>query len=148
MASPARAWRVFRGLPRRDRVVVVRAWCLLFLASPGLRLFGFGRMQAVLCAAADKPAGREHLAEAEAVALAVHRAAAWHPVRPNCLARSLVLLRLLRLRGLAAEIRIGVAKPGETLAAHAWVEHAGVALAQADAALAAYARFDQSVTTR
>jgi hypothetical protein len=88
------------------------------------------------------------LTEAQSVALAARRAANWHPLRPNCLARSLVLVRLLRLWGLSADLRIGVAKPDETLAAHAWVEHGGVALAQADATIAAYARFDQSILTR
>lgn len=97
---------------------------------------------------AVRPVGPEDLAEAQAVALAVHRAANWHPLRPNCLPRSLVLVRLLRRRGLAAELRIGVAKPGETLAAHAWVEHGGVALAETDAARGAYAPFDEAVLTR
>ena len=105
-------------------------------------------MKAALGSAADRPAGRNDLAEAQAAALAVNRAANWHPLRPNCLPRSLVLVRLLRLRGLAADLRIGVAKPGESLAAHAWVEHGGVALAESDTTLRTYAPFDEGVLTR
>ena len=148
MARLSRAWAAIRELSWRDRGLLARAWCLLFLASPGLRVFGFRRTRAALEAKADRPAGREDVTEARSIALAARRAAAWHPLRPNCLARSLVLVRLLRLRGLAADLRIGVAKPGEALAAHAWIEHGGVALAEADTMLRTYAPFDEAVLTR
>ena len=56
-----------------------------------------------------------------------------HPVRrtldplpwdSRCLMRSLVLLRMLARRGVFCRLVIGV-RPGETLGAHAWVEHEG-----------------------
>lgn len=148
MASVVRAWRACRALSWHERGLLARAWCLFFLVTPGLRLFGLRRSQAALGTEADRPAGREDITEAQSVALAVHRAANWHPLRPNCLARSLVLVRLLGLRGLAADFRIGVAKPGGILAAHAWVEHGGSALAEADATLEAHTPFDEAVLAR
>jgi hypothetical protein len=42
-----------------------------------------------------------------------------------CLQRSLVLLWLLRRRGVSSKLRIGVKKSPEALLAHAWVEVAG-----------------------
>lgn len=47
------------------------------------------------------------------------------PCRMRCLTQSLVLFRILRRRGLAAELRIGVRRVGDNLNAHAWVEYDG-----------------------
>jgi hypothetical protein len=46
---------------------------------------------------------------------------------PNitCLKKSLILLRLLRKRGIPAELRLGVRKVDEDFSAHAWIECAG-----------------------
>jgi hypothetical protein len=46
------------------------------------------------------------------------------PWDSRCLMRSLVLLRMLARRGVVCELVIGV-RPGETLEAHAWIEHDG-----------------------
>ncbi len=146
MADPGRTWRAFRALSWRDRGLLARAWLLLSVASPGLRLFGFGRTQAVLGAGASSASGRIDAAEARHVARIVHAAASRNPTRPNCLARSLVLCRLLRLRGLGAELRIGVAKPGGDLAAHAWVEHDGVALGEPEPEGRLFAALDAAST--
>lgn len=45
------------------------------------------------------------------------------PISRTCLRESLVLYALLRRRGAAPTLCIGVRKNGHTLAAHAWVEH-------------------------
>jgi hypothetical protein len=47
------------------------------------------------------------------------------PWRPRCLQRSLVLFRLLRAQGDAAELVIGLAERPTSHDAHAWVEMAG-----------------------
>jgi hypothetical protein len=46
---------------------------------------------------------------------------------PNttCLKKSLILLRLLRKRGVPAELRLGVRKVDDDFSAHAWIECAG-----------------------
>jgi hypothetical protein len=46
------------------------------------------------------------------------------PWDSRCLMRSLVLLRMLARRGVVCRLVIGV-RPGESLEAHAWIEHAG-----------------------
>ena len=52
------------------------------------------------------------------------------PVKVTCLERSLALWSLLARQRIAAQLRIGVRKDGEKFAAHAWVEHAGVAVGE------------------
>jgi len=46
---------------------------------------------------------------------------------PNitCLKKSLILLRLLRKRGIPAELRLGVRKVDDDFRSHAWIECAG-----------------------
>ena len=128
--------------------MLVRAWLLLSLASPSLRVFGFTRTQDALGSGPRREAGCHDLARARVIARLVQAAANRNPFRPNCLARSIVLAGLLRRQGLAAELRIGVAKPGGSFAAHAWVEHDGVALAEVDVSRRCYSAFDEVVPTR
>jgi hypothetical protein len=56
-----------------------------------------------------------------------------------------VLCRLLRRQGLPATLRIGVAKPDGRLAAHAWVEHGGVALDDSQDVARRFAAFDRAL---
>jgi hypothetical protein len=49
------------------------------------------------------------------------------PFDSTCLRRSLVLYGLLRRRGSAPRLCVGVKKDGAALSAHAWIECAGVA---------------------
>ena len=63
----------------------------------------------------------------EQLAWAVDRVASFGPIRAQCLARSIALVRLLEARGHhGATVRVGVARIGERMAAHAWVEYGGV----------------------
>lgn len=61
---------------------------------------------------------------ARAVVLTLNRL----PADARCLAQSLVLTRLLAVRGIATTFVIGVSEPGEAFGAHAWVEREGVPL--------------------
>lgn len=65
---------------------------------------------------------------ARAAAL-VEAAAEHHLVTTACLARALVLCRLLRRRGFPARLCLGAARTGGIFEAHAWVECDGRALA-------------------
>ena len=47
-------------------------------------------------------------------------------VAASCVPRSLALIRLLRLNGLAAGLRVGLRRTDGRLVGHAWVEHNGV----------------------
>ena len=60
------------------------------------------------------------------------------PWRVRCLTRSLALGRMLRRRGVPAEVRIGVRR-GEELQAHAWVEWQGEVLHDPDQQTESYA---------
>lgn len=63
------------------------------------------------------PAGRR-------LGRAVVRTLGLLPTDSRCLMRSLVLTALLARRGIESRLIVGV-RPGETLLAHAWVEHRG-----------------------
>lgn len=54
------------------------------------------------------------------------------PIAATCLRQSLLVYWLLRRRGLAPELKIGVRKQDAVVDAHAWVELEGRALAPAD----------------
>jgi hypothetical protein len=84
---------------------------LLELRSPGTRL---------PAAAAATPTGRQ-------LGRAVVRTLALLPTDSRCLTRSLVLTNLLARRGIESSLVLGV-RPGESFAAHAWVEHDSAAL--------------------
>lgn len=53
---------------------------------------------------------------------AVRLAARAHPIKADCLPKSLVLVRMLEARGFKAQVALGVAKNQSELASHAWVE--------------------------
>ncbi len=79
------------------------------------------RAEGVEVAAADgKPVGR-------ALGEITTRTLAALPTDGRCLVRSLVLTGLLSRRGVESKLVLAV-HPGETLAAHAWVEYEGIAL--------------------
>jgi hypothetical protein len=59
------------------------------------------------------------------VAYLIERAASLYPFRATCLKKSLVLLRILRRRGIPAELRLGVRKVQDELNAHAWIDCEG-----------------------
>jgi hypothetical protein len=48
------------------------------------------------------------------------------PFPSTCLTRSIALVLMLKKQGIESQLRIGVRKEGAALAAHAWVEFAGV----------------------
>lgn len=75
----------------------------------------------------DGTAGPEAVHRAAFLGHAVTRVLSPLPVDSRCLIRSLVLTRMLDRRGIPGRLIIGV-QPGETLAAHAWVEVAGHAV--------------------
>ncbi len=120
----------------------------------GLRLLGYGRLRALLARRRPRDGGARPLAAsrlaagrleanrraagrldagrldvARRLARGVDRAAGFRVYRVPCLARALLLERLLVRRGLPATLRIGVRRPGAgRLGAHAWVECGGVSL--------------------
>jgi hypothetical protein len=90
----------------------------------GLRLFPLDRLLATL-GRDGRPRRPGHDMDLERTARIIEALFRHSPVRPSCLKKSLVLLRVARRRGLPAELRIGVTKSGGELLAHAWIECAG-----------------------
>ena len=133
---------IYRGLPAREKNVLLASLVLLPLFWLGLRLAGLRRFQAWL----DRSpvAQRTSLTQAEAAALglAVNRSAnhVFGPV--TCLTRSLVLRWLLRRYGTTSDLRIGVRMEQGEFSAHAWVEMDGIPLNDRPEFVARYAIFE------
>lgn len=116
----------FRALSAAQQRIVVQAAFLLPCIWIGLQLFGLGRLQR----------WRQHPPRPAATTLALDAIMAMgnlvniagrHALCPvTCLTRSLLLDALLRRRGVASQLRIGVRLAQGVLDAHAWVEVAGV----------------------
>lgn len=143
--------RRFSALPARGKYFFFRAWLLLPRVSRSLRKNGFRATQAAL--EEKSPLPRESKApepriDAAILTARVTAAAARCQFSPtNCLTESLATWYLLRRQNIAAELRIGVQKSGEQLAAHAWVEYAGTALRGGAPGHRHYAAFDAAFPT-
>lgn len=117
-------------LSRADWALLARALILLPPVSVGLRLVGLRRALALVQAlpparrrcTEDDPGGAPRTAWLVEVA-----ARCWRP-RPTCLAKALVVLSLLKRRGLPAQLVVGVTKARGPLEGHAWVELDGAAV--------------------
>lgn len=112
---------------RADLWAFARAWGLLLAADLGLRAFPFARVERWLSprlsATAEEPAvGR--------LAWATGAAARHHLYPMRCLPQALCLRWLLGRHGIESELRIGVARKDDGLAAHAWVERQGRAVGE------------------
>lgn len=91
---------------------VVRVALALLPLPLALRLFG--------AAKGATSTGRVDPHEATLVSRAVARAARHVPFRAVCLQQAFAALLMLRRRGLAATIHLGVLREGNELKAHAW----------------------------
>ena len=128
-----RHWQGVRRLSWGERWLLIEALALLPLLSLGMRLLGLRRLHGTLAGLAPAPGpaaagGSAGLSQARAVATLVQRAARHSPLGSTCLTRSLVLWWLLRRRGIAGEVCMGVAKEAAQFQAHAWVEYQGTVL--------------------
>jgi hypothetical protein len=109
-------------------VAVLAASLLLPIAGLALHALGLRRTLRLFAGGAN-PAAAPAPEAAETLARAVEHAARSYSVYPaDCLVRSLVLLWLLRRRGITAELRLGARTLTGRFEAHAWVEHGGVPL--------------------
>lgn len=126
-----RVARRFYRLPGSRRMLLVQAVLWLALARLALIFIPFrtlaGRFGTV--ASSDKPAStppaqldESQLDQARAVGWAVTRAARYVPFRAVCLPQAIAAQAMLSRRRIASVMHFGVMKkPGEALAAHAWL---------------------------
>lgn len=125
------AYRSFTALDRADRRLVLEAAGLIALAWTGLRLLEFATLRRTLDRVAGSPAsarsGRSHAALVRRVGWAITAIARRWPAA-TCLVQALAADTILRRRGVACELRIGV-RAGDDgagpIQAHAWVDCGG-----------------------
>jgi hypothetical protein len=137
--------RRFAALPMAEKSCTVEAAFYLLIVRlafgllplpRALRLFGIAR--------SETGHGRIAAAEAELVGRAIGRAARYVPFRAVCLQQAFAALLMLRRRGLAATVHLGLLREDSELKAHAWsccgeVPVTGVAAASGFAPIAAFA---------
>ncbi len=116
-----------RKLSWPERQLLLEASLLLLAVDLLLRWRGFARARHFAEAgsrAAPSPRGQQSV-QVDRVVWLVAVAARHHLYPMRCLVQSLTLQRLLRRRGVPAELRIGVQRDGESIGAHAWLEAGG-----------------------
>jgi hypothetical protein len=126
-----------RALTGAERRLLVVSLAAIPFVSAGIAIFGFGRCHAVMArwprpGRARFPTAAAASARAQSAAKVVAIAAGRGPVRTTCLRRSLLLWWILRREGIETTLRVGVNRDGGTLNAHAWLEHRGKPLGDAD----------------
>lgn len=117
--------RRLRELSRRERRTLAGAWLMLLAVDMGLRTLPYRRVERLVRRVGRRRRtadGEVTWAEMERLHWLVAVAAGRHALPVTCLRRSLVLRELLARRGVAADLRFGVHRDREDLAAHAWLE--------------------------
>jgi hypothetical protein len=121
-------YRRFTSLDRPDRRLVLEAASLMAFVSTGLRLLSFSALRRILDHHVGSPTiGKTGQLDASAVGRvrwAITAVAARFP-SATCLVQALAADAILRRKGLACELRIGVRVRGDSVVpveAHAWVE--------------------------
>jgi hypothetical protein len=121
-------WLRLWARPRAEKWLVLEALVLCLLSAVALRLLGFKRWKWILRGSsrgakfAERSFSGGDVTMAEATYAIVDMVARNMPRGwVTCLPRSLTLWWLLRQRGIASQLRIGVRKDGERVVAHAWV---------------------------
>jgi len=128
-------WRRFRRLSGFERGIVLEAAAGLLISWLAVRLLGFRVCRSVF----EKPLTARNSWNSksdEADVLRVARRIAHLEAvtatnlffRISCLELSLVLCRMLRQRGMNADLRIGARKEANRFEAHAWVELDGTVI--------------------
>ncbi|MBE0621754.1 MAG: lasso peptide biosynthesis B2 protein [Burkholderiales bacterium] len=116
----------FRALPWPEQRTLLAAMAWLPLFGLALRILGLRRLQAWLQRGSPGVDIERSFDEIVRIATLVNTAGLRLPLPPTCLTRSLLLGWLLRRRGVASQLRIGVRLAEGAVEAHAWVECAGV----------------------
>jgi hypothetical protein len=122
MSATRRAWHERVSWLRGNWRLLLEATGLAIGVEIALRLLPFSRVLARV----RSRAGPTRQPPAHFQVTGVERAVRWVyrviPVTSTCLRSSLVLCDMLTRRGVRAELRIGVRKTSDGVAAHAWVE--------------------------
>ncbi len=116
--------KVFRLSPD-ERLILARAWGLFLLMDLALRILPLSRVVAISQKGPPKrraPAGTSSVSR---LARLVELAGRYAPVKATCLKIALVGSWILARKGIPTSLKIGVARQGGRLRAHAWLEREG-----------------------
>ena len=115
------AFARFLSLPAAERRGLVEAalWLLIVRLAFGLLPFK-AALRLLRISPAATGTGRIAAEEAAEIGRAVARAARRVPFRAVCLQQAFAALLMLRRRGLAGTVHLGVARSPDGLTAHAW----------------------------
>jgi len=137
-----------RALSWPERQVVLEAMLLLPLFWGALWVIGFSRLHAWVArrplAGSDPRAG----IAPDTIGALIRGAGNHIPFRSTCLTRSLLLVWLLRRRGVRSELRIGVRQIDGGIDSHAWVELDGRPVNEARGVRQRFAVFDQTLSPK
>ena len=144
--------RRYSAIPAEARSIFRRAAILGPMIGATLRFRGYSKTRQWLQNRLDHHAAsavgpQEISARLEMTCRMVRAAEHYSFVQVTCLEESLLLWYLLQRQGIAVAIRIGVRKPTGKFEAHAWVEHDGIALNQAEEHHRHYHPFDNDLQT-
>jgi hypothetical protein len=114
--------RRFVRLSRPERRLLAAASIRLTVVVLALRWPGFGWIIGRIPCAQPRTVGAVDMIRARRYASWIETAQRCLPIQARCLAQSLALHWWLCSEGIPSELRIGVAKQGRELGAHAWVE--------------------------
>ena len=119
-----------RDLSRGEWLLLLQSSVFLPAVRCGVKLLPFKTVMALFAGepSLDGKRVRSDRIRPDRLAYLVEVASCHHFLKPTCLEKALLLIRILRQRGLEADLRIGTAKTDGRFEAHAWVEHRGQVL--------------------
>lgn len=124
MARGMKPLSTFRRLQRRDQILLLQALLLLATIKLGLKVLSLSRIMRLTWRAL--PLVSRNIPP-QRIGWAVTAASRYVP-GAACLTQALAARVLLNSVGIPTVLRIGVAKEGEDLAAHAWLERDGAVI--------------------
>jgi hypothetical protein len=145
MSTRITSARKLAALPAADLGLLAEAAFRLAYARLRLPFLAFAALPVESRVADPSP---DQLTAARALAQAVAVAGRHSPLGSTCFHQSLALWWMLKARGIAGELRIGIRREEGPFAAHAWVQCAGVALNETLDVAERYRAFTKAVVPR
>ncbi|MEW5828586.1 MAG: lasso peptide biosynthesis B2 protein [Chloroflexota bacterium] len=140
-----RRLRLARQLSPADWLVLAEAWWALWGASLASSRMKIETLAAPPASLPDEsPLRPEKIVLAQRTGRLLGLAARGHFLPMTCLVRALALYRLLERRGIPSRLRIGAARAGGGMRAHAWVEVEGRAVGESAGATERFAVFESA----
>lgn len=125
---------------------MLQAMFLLPLFWAGLRVLGFSRLQRWAVSAPVCVGARAARIQPAGIGALVNVAGNQIPFPSTCLSRSMLLVWLLRRRGVTSELHIGVRKVAGGIESHAWAVRNGIPVNDTATASEQCAVFDLSLS--